>query len=48
MKRLQTETATELDAIVLILDKLDDLEKAEMLAKMFAAFVRNGLSELQA
>ena len=28
------------DAIVLILDKLDDLEKAAMLAKMFAALVR--------
>lgn len=28
------------DAIVLILDKLDDLEKAEILARMFAAFVR--------
>ncbi len=28
------------DALVLILDKLDDLEKPEMLAKVFAAFVR--------
>jgi hypothetical protein len=28
------------DAIVLILDKLDDLEKPEMLAKVFAAFAR--------
>lgn len=29
------------DAIVLILDKLDDLEKPQMLSKVFAAFVRN-------
>ena len=28
------------DGIVMILDRLDDLDKAEMLAKMFAAFVR--------
>ena len=28
------------DAIVLILDKMDDLQKPEMLAKIFAAFVR--------
>jgi hypothetical protein len=29
------------DAIVLILDKLDDFEKPQMVAKAFAAFVRN-------
>jgi hypothetical protein len=29
------------EAIVLILDKLDDLEKPEMVAKAFAAFVRS-------
>ena len=32
------------DAIVLILDKLDDLEKPEMLAKVFAALVRNKIT----
>jgi hypothetical protein len=32
------------DAIVLILDKLDDLEKPEMLAKVFAAFVRGKIT----
>jgi hypothetical protein len=32
------------DAIVLILDKLDDLQKPEMLAKVFAALVRGSIS----
>jgi hypothetical protein len=32
------------NAIVLILDKLDDLEKPEMLAKVFAALVRNKIN----
>lgn len=32
------------DAVVLILDKLDDLEKPEMLAKVFGAFVRRQIS----
>jgi hypothetical protein len=32
------------NAIVLILDKLDDLEKPEMLAKAFAALVRNKIN----
>ena len=32
------------DALVLILDKLDDLEKPEMLVKVFAAFVRGKIT----
>lgn len=32
------------DAVVLILDKLDDLEKLEMLANVFAAFVRGEIN----
>ena len=40
-----TKKATKLgETLVLILDRLDDMEKPEMVAKMFAAFVRGKIN----